>query len=448
MLNDPDIIERQINRAEKELVDQRLYSEDDDGMAVLFTGNHHDSSPRYLVVNQELSPVEKITWQVIRLTINDPSRPGSTPRRAELASKINCSAPTLTVSRNMLRIQRWMTLCKTVRRQGRFVGDIYLLHDEPLSLNTTLQFDPQYVQFLESQVQSSTKRLREAAARALEDVEALTTSEEPVEKDLMINRLDRMFTLGKNMTDSTNQRKNLSLVEAEENEPKLSNSLNVQSNTDANPHQSKNFAAVETHQRKNLSPVNDDQRKNFALDEKKKISFASGSSSSFINNKYISNARGHAEGNQDPTSLAAYLDIKRMGRWGDNHEVEVAWLHKNLPWLTNSHFTIYTSALTAGRQSCLPALYRKLKKLPMHSKELVIFQLLGATAAAIHGWREEIRDPIAYAHKLIVLQESNELVPDEWALEFMRCYHDQRGDSKPKFINSPDLLIRRGLLNE
>ncbi|PUA30450.1 MAG: hypothetical protein B0W54_08135 [Cellvibrio sp. 79] len=438
MSKELDIIARQIEKAERDLISQRSYGDDDDGMAVLFTGNHHDSFPRYLILNRDLNAIDKVTWQVIRLTITDPTRPGSTPRRNELSAMIGCSAPTLTASRNMLRISRWMTLCKTVRKQGRFVGDIYLLNDEPLSLISTLDFDPTYVRFLESQCQSGNKRLREAAAKALQEIGALETSNPPTESDVFLNRLNRMFVMDEDaaaepQASDGHQRKNLSLVNdsAETSQNSETYTESVLTN-----HQSKNSSPVETHQRKNLSPADNDQSRIFTSAEKK-ISFPGGSSSSFNNNKNISTARA-IESEQDQLSLANYLEITRRGRWGTNSDHENAWSNRYLPWLNHAVFERYTMIFTAGRDSCLPAIYRKIKKLPLHGQELVLMQLLGHTAAASHGWREHIRDPIAYTHKLVSLQEADELVPDEWALELIRCYHDKTNSVPPAFTDNPD----------
>ena len=55
-----------------------------------------------------------------------------------------------------------------MRSKGRFVGDIYLLHDEPLSL-ATLELDPGYIEFLERLLSGSSKttRVRQLAANIL-----------------------------------------------------------------------------------------------------------------------------------------------------------------------------------------------------------------------------------------------------------------------------------------
>lgn len=422
-----DVIQRQINRAERDLVDQRTQLDDDDGMAVLFTGNHHDAFPRHLVINPYLSPVEKTTWQVIRLSINDPHRPGATPRRNDLAAMVNCSPPTITSCKTMLRIRGWLTYCRSVRRGGRFVGDIYLLNDEPMSLQSTLDIDRSFVTFLEDQVESKNQRLKVAAVDVLQEIRKLTTSDQPTEIQVMGGRFERM---GVNAFD---QSKNFAMVETPVNDDLSARPTETSGFGD----QSKNFAMVESDQ-KTI------QSKKFAPVEKK-IFYSQGSSSSFNNNKNISIARAH-EGSQ-PTSaeaqdilqhaesMANYLEIQRRGRWGTPDD-EV-WTQRYLPWFAFEPFEPYVMWLFAGRSNLLPVIWQKIKSLPKHSQELVVYQLLGHAAAWKHGWREAIRDPVAYLHRLVELQNTNRLYPDEWALNLKRCRDE---GAILEFRDSPDKL--------
>lgn len=428
-----DVIQRQINRAERDLIDQRALLDDEDGMAVLFTGNHHDAFPRHLVINQHLSPVEKTTWQVIRLSINDPHRPGATPRRNDIAAMVNCSPPTVTSSKTMLRIRGWLTYCRSVRRSGRFVGEIFLLNDEPMSLQSTLDIDGSFVSFLEDQVSSKNQRLKVAASEILQEIRKLTTGDQPTEVQQMGERIERLAF------NPFHQSKNFAPVEPGENEDVAVNPVET-SSIDG---QRKNFAMDKSDQFSY-------QRKNFALVGKKiapaeqKIFYSQGSSSSF-NNKNISNARARDEGRSpssvtdkilhEAESLANYLEIQRQGRWGsDSDEV---WMHRYLPWLAFEPFEPYVLWLFAGRNNLLPVIWQKIKSTPPHSQELVIYQLLGHAAAWKHGWREPIRDPIGYLHRLVELQNKNQLYPDEWSLKFKRC-RDEGG--KLNFVDSPDLV--------
>jgi hypothetical protein len=422
-----DAIQRQINRAERDLVDQRTQLDDDDGMAVLFTGNHHDAFPRHLVINPYLSPVEKTTWQVIRLSINDPHRPGATPRRNDIAAMVNCSPPTITSCKTMLRIRGWLTYCRSVRRSGRFVGDIFLLNDEPMSLQSTLDIDGTFVAFLEDQVESKNQRLRVAASEVLQEIRKLTTSDQPTEIQVIGNRFNRMGV------GAFDQSKNFALVETPVNDDFSDNPTETRGFDD----QSKNFAPDETDQ-KTI------QSKKFAPVEKK-IFYSQGSSSSFNNNKNISIAHVHASSQptsaeiekiqQEAESMANYLEIQRQGRWGSLDDD--VWTQRYLPWLAFEPFKPYVLWLFAGRSNLLPVIWQKIKPLPKHSQELVIYQLLGHAAAWKHGWRQAIRDPVAYLHRLVELQNSNQLYPDEWSLSLKRCRDE--GEIL-NFIDSPEKM--------
>lgn len=173
-----ELLKQQIRMAEHELLFAKTSGQVTDELALLFTGNWHDSFPRNLVLNQTLTPVEKVLWQALRLSIASPQKPGSTPKRSDLAMMVNCSPPTITTARQMLRLCRYMTLCSVVRDRGRFVGEIYLLHDEPMDLNTTLELDPSYLDFLEVLTRRGNKaaRLRKEAGSILKDLRGMEVS--------------------------------------------------------------------------------------------------------------------------------------------------------------------------------------------------------------------------------------------------------------------------------
>lgn len=189
----------QIKRTEAELIARQSNDEGNgDEMAVLFTGNWHDSIPRRLILDASMTASERLLWMVIRSTIGDASRPGSVPRRSELARLAGCSNTTITTSREVLRVNRWTTHCRTVRSKGRFVGDIYLLHDEPLSLASTLELDPGYIEFLERLLSGSSKttRVRQLAANILREIDAMNSPVVPPSETEVMSKRIVHFTLG------------------------------------------------------------------------------------------------------------------------------------------------------------------------------------------------------------------------------------------------------------
>jgi len=125
---------------------QQGQARDPPAEALLFIGNWNDALPRLLIYDPILEPVDKIVWAVIR-TRADPHRGTSFPSYAVIGRLANVGSEA-TVSRalTILRVTRWLTHCGRARdRQGRFRGNVYVLHDEPLPLADTLYLDPVYM---------------------------------------------------------------------------------------------------------------------------------------------------------------------------------------------------------------------------------------------------------------------------------------------------------------
>lgn len=437
--HDLSLLARQITKAEHELIERRTgQGDDEDGIAVLFTGNWHDAIPRQLTLNNVLSPVEKITWQAIRLSITDPARPGATPRRDELASMINCSAPTVTTSRMMLRACRWMTFCKSVRKQGRFVGDIYLFNDEPLSLASTLTFDMSYIDFLKSLTQNSNKRLRTVSANTLAEIDALMDIEVPSEIDKFTARLNTSifgFTSSageshhskifaavdndshlKNVTQKTNIPTASWLENNEITQTLLENQLSMLNH-------SKNFAVENIHQSKILSS---------------EINFFTSSRSSnnnYINNKYI-NAPAREVLPAQPEKIAR-MDNPNPNPSMDQEKTFTLAIEK-FPQLASNTVKTYVIALFNAKESMIPVIHRIISKLPEPLQTDVLLQLVGRRAADYHGWTENrLINAIAFTKALANRALNDEFFPDEWALGLKTAI---ASGVAPFFFDSPEQI--------
>ena len=117
---------------------------------ILFLGARHQSFPALIVQDPILEPVDKIVWMVVWQRGAGGGAQAAFPSYAEIAACAHVRSDT-TISRAlaMLRATRWLSLCASVRGpQGRFRGNVYALHDEPLSLAATLTLDPKYLQFV------------------------------------------------------------------------------------------------------------------------------------------------------------------------------------------------------------------------------------------------------------------------------------------------------------
>lgn len=480
----------QIKRTEAELIARQGNDSDNssDEMAVLFTGNWHDSVPRRLILDASMTPTERLIWMVIRSTIGDASRPGSVPRRAELASLAGCSNTTITTSREVLRINRWTTHCRTVRNRGRFVGDIYLLHDEPLSLASTLELDPGYIDFLERLVNgaSKTTRVRQLAANILREIDAMNAPVvPPTETEVIANRmLHWQFGAGAKgsvINGSAHQEQILTPVKAAEVTQSNLFACQPKPTSRSMPttrHQEQNLTPVaenpiqgqkasnsgeflaDLHQGEKLTPVIDpesDQGEFLTSGVFSSLCFRSSSL-----NKNINNARAREETNQPikkPSrslhrpEIPGQLSTPKPTNPGKNPDED--WLKtyddeptlpdlmglqqliiRHLPDISNPCLADYQRVLLATRQSQIPQLARILRPLPKNQRRNVLFQLLGKAASDWHGWSvRHLSNVVAYCKALADLAANDDLKLDDYAIELIRCADSNR---KPYFESTID----------
>ena len=116
----------------------------------LYSGNRHESVPRALFLDRRLTPLERNAWQVFRLQLNDDGVTAF-PTYDQICSiwrPCPCAAqsPHETVARalTLLRLTRWLSLVRRRRdpKTGRIQGNLYVLHDEPLSPFEAMQLMP------------------------------------------------------------------------------------------------------------------------------------------------------------------------------------------------------------------------------------------------------------------------------------------------------------------
>src|SRR5574337_645040 len=116
----------------------------------LYSGNRHESVPRALFLDQRLTPLERNAWQVFRLQLNDdgvtafPTYAQLRPYLASMPCATQASHETVARALTLLRLTRWLSLVRQRRdpKTGRIQGNLYVLHDEPLSPFEAMQLDP------------------------------------------------------------------------------------------------------------------------------------------------------------------------------------------------------------------------------------------------------------------------------------------------------------------
>lgn len=140
---------------------------------MLFLGNRHASFPTLVVQDPVLEPVDKLVWMAIMLQAAETGGSTAFPTYDYIRKTANIASKS-TVARAIavLRATRWLTLCARLREHsGRFRGNVFALHDEPLPLADALHLDSGYMQFLRDSQTNSHARVRVVASAVLESID-------------------------------------------------------------------------------------------------------------------------------------------------------------------------------------------------------------------------------------------------------------------------------------
>ena len=140
--------------------------------SLVFIGNWQDAIPRSIWVDGLLSAIDVRSWGIIRTQAVNGS--------AVILSLNNLLKDTLgysnaTVSRVIfiLRLTRWISLCSKLRTEtGKFRGNIYAIHDHPVSLEDAIYLDSHYIEFVKKQTNHSNNAIRTLAQSVWQAIRA------------------------------------------------------------------------------------------------------------------------------------------------------------------------------------------------------------------------------------------------------------------------------------
>lgn len=144
---------------------------------IIFTGNPHEAVPRRLLLDSRLTPLERNAWQVFRLLLNDdgltafPTYEQLRPYLASSPFKV-ASRETVAKALTALRITRWLSLGGCVRDEvtGQMKGNVYLLHDEPVSIAEAALLDGGYLELVNEGLGHANKSIRDVAAQIIQEL--------------------------------------------------------------------------------------------------------------------------------------------------------------------------------------------------------------------------------------------------------------------------------------
>lgn len=144
----------------------------------IFSGNRHDSVPRALLMDKRLTPLERNAWQVFRLLLNDdgitalPTYDQLAPWLASMPCSARASHETVARALTLLRLARWISLVRRRRDPdtGRVLGNLYVLHDEPLTPYEAIQLDPDYLGLVSQALTHASKSIQRVGVHSLKEM--------------------------------------------------------------------------------------------------------------------------------------------------------------------------------------------------------------------------------------------------------------------------------------
>ena len=148
------------------------------GDAFLFSGNRHETVPRRLFLDRRLTPLERNAWQVFRLMLNDdgvtafPTYEQLRPWLASMPCAGQASHETVARALTLLRLTRWLSLVRRRRdpKTGRILGNLYVLHDEPLTPFEAMQLDADYLALVSQSLGHSAKAVQMVGLHTLKEI--------------------------------------------------------------------------------------------------------------------------------------------------------------------------------------------------------------------------------------------------------------------------------------
>ena len=177
-MNDPPQLIRPETRALDALIRETIarVEASPDGVSadtMIFLGNRHQSFPTAVIRDPVLEPVDKLVWMVVMLAVHDTGGNTAFPGYKAIARLANiASRSTVARAIAILRATRWLTLCGRLRMpSGRYRGNLYALHDEPLPLADAIHLDRDYMDFLSQAIRHGHARVRAVAQGVLDSID-------------------------------------------------------------------------------------------------------------------------------------------------------------------------------------------------------------------------------------------------------------------------------------
>jgi len=336
--------------------------------ALLYFGNWQDPIPRLLILDRTLDASDVRLWAYLRTLFTQPGMPSVFPSYREIQQDLPMAKATLAGCISILRATRWITRCATVRdARGRFKGNIYALHNEPLNLADTLYLDDKYMAFLAKSAQHSYKRVRVIASAVLDTIRDRIGEESDITASPTVLKQAEQRLL---------QAQSLHRMHTETNRSLLNCNWSAIGNTQTELLNAKNLITErsETAVIDNTNPGSDSE-----LGENEENPPGSNSELGENNNLRTSISSSCCSSSFKKTTTTHSTNIPRAREEQDIDPGEL----------------ILPSTLKPNER---PLVIMQIERIPEETRQDVLDQLAGALNNK--NRREPIRDPVAYLHRL------------------------------------------------
>lgn len=145
---------------------------------LFYFGNPHETVPLRLLQDPYLTVRAKYTWQMIRYhakAFASSLFPSYEKLQELLSDKLyrqeKVSRKIVSQTLLLLRLTRWLTLCDTKRdEKGRVLGNVYIIHDEPIGITDAVHFDSSYLKLLAQSTKHNDRVVQEVAQHIIESI--------------------------------------------------------------------------------------------------------------------------------------------------------------------------------------------------------------------------------------------------------------------------------------
>lgn len=183
------------------------------GDGIVFAGNPHESVPRALFLDARLTPLERNAWAVMRLMLKEdgvtafPSYAQLRPFLTSVVGSENASDETVARALTVLRLTRWLSLARHRRdpATGRLLGNLYVLHDEPLTPYEALKLDPDYLELVSRALTHASKTIQYSSYNVLNELTEDPRLSGEIPRTRLEGLLERITRLAPHRTASSGE---------------------------------------------------------------------------------------------------------------------------------------------------------------------------------------------------------------------------------------------------